>query len=217
MFRRVVPAGYTDPRFALSDLQWIADKANFTDPGYLEGHLGRFTFQTAESTLEKYISFRLKGIGLRRNDLNQQFRDTGVLDPLQDVCAEDHLAVYRYFDAFWLALHWLGTRARDSARVWDLVTMDPIGVPDFDSPELWLQRRAALITYDRSGMAPFEAHLTSVRPELFQFLALMRPITHEEKCGLLDALARLPEEGYFGDSFDLGLWLEEGDLQVGED
>lgn len=202
-----------DPRFNLDIARWLLDKAVFTEVGYLENKISRWTRGEVESLLKLYADFYLDGVGLKRNDLNELMDETGVVDPIDDICIEDRQAFSARFPAFWCALHWLGGQAEDVPLLWKMVTQNAIGVPDFDGLELWLQRRAALISYDRKGFERFGGDLISIRPELIWYLALMRPITDAERAEVLVSLNQLAVEDLQGD-FSVRLWLETGDLQL---
>ncbi len=203
-----------DPRFDLTVARWIVDRRTFTEAGYLDGMLRRWRLDDGVSLLRQYADFRLKGVGLHRNDLDAQFSQTGVYDPVQDLCTEDRQAVEDRFPAFWTALLWLEQQPEGAAHLWDMVCHDPIGVPDFEGLELWLQRRATLAAYDRPGLTPFLRDIASVRPELYQYVAVMRTISIGDRASLLDAVSRLEYGDHQGDNFSLRQWLEKGDLQV---
>lgn len=202
-----------DPRFDLAIARWVLDKAVFTQVGYLENKMSRWTRGEVESLLKQYADFYLDGIGLKRNDLNKIMEETGVMDPIDDICIEDRQVFTDRFPAFWCALHWLGGQTEDVPLLWEMTTKNAIGVPDFEGLELWLQRRAALISYDLNGLERFGGNLTSIRPELFWYLALMRPLSDQERAVLLEALNQLTVDDLQGD-FSVRLWLETGDLQL---
>jgi hypothetical protein len=203
-----------DPRFDLSAFGWTEDRRTYIEPGYLEEQLQQWSLQDAKSLHKQYVDFRLKGIGLHRNDLNERFKQTGVLDPIEDICDEDRHALVAHFPAFWGALLWLGRHPDGMPYLWEVVTNDPIGVPYFYGLELWIQRQAALQTYDRFGIAPFLKDIASVRGDLFQFIGLLRPVSGEDKSSLLTALNQLEIDDIVGTDFSLRRWLEKGDLQV---
>lgn len=203
-----------DPRFDLTAFGWTENRRTYIEPGYLEAQLQQWSIQDAKSLHKQYVDFRLKGIGLHRNDLDERFKQTGVLDPIEDICAEDRHALIAHFPAFWGALLWLGWHPDGMPYLWEVVTNDPIGVPDFYALELWMQRQAALQTYDRFGIAPFLKDIASVRADLFQFIGLLRPVSGEDKSSLLTALNRLEVDDLVGANFSLRPWVEQGDLQV---
>ncbi len=202
-----------DSRFDLAIARWLLDSPVFTEDGYLKGQMSRWTFGEVESLLRQYTDFYLKGVGLNHIDLYKRFAETGVMDPLDDICIEDRLAFSDRFPAFWCALHWLGRHTENAPVLWDMVIQNGIGVPDFEGLNLWLQRRAALVSYDRNGFARFRECLTSIRPELFWYLALMRPIKDGERAELLGVLNQFGVDDLDGD-FSVRLWLETGDLQL---
>jgi hypothetical protein len=203
-----------EPRFDLTAFGWTEDRRTYIEPGYLEEQLQQWSLHDAKSLHKQYVDFRLKGIGLHRNDLDERFKQTGVLDPIEDICAEDRHALVAHFPAFWGALLWLGRHPDGMPYLWEVVTNDPIGVPDFYGLELWIQRQAALQTYDRFGIAPFLKDIASVRGDLFQFIGLLRPVSGEDKSSLLTALNQLEVNDIVGTDFSLRRWLEQGDLQV---
>lgn len=201
-----------DPRLDLSAWSWLRDEQTYTQDGHLDAQLHRRTMQDGTKLLQQYVEFRLKGIGMCRNDLDERFKQTGVLDPLDDICAEDRVAMAARFPAFWCAMYWLAQQPDGAQPLLEVVTQSPIGVPDFEGLELWLQRRAALITYDQFGLAPFLKNLSSVRTDLFQFIGLMRSISCEDQASLLLALNKLDVTDLEGEHFSLRQWLEKGDL-----
>ncbi|MDP2833400.1 MAG: hypothetical protein Q8Q28_08960 [Pseudomonadota bacterium] len=203
-----------DPRFDLSAAYWVWDKSTYFEPGYLDRQLRLWTLPDAMSLLKQYVDFRLQGIGLHRNDLEERMRQTGVFDPIEDITADDREAFDAHFPAFWCALHWLAMQPEGAPCLWEVISHEPIGVPEFAGLDLWFQRRAALLAYDRFGFVPFLKDLSPVRTELFQFIGLMRQITSEERASLLEALQQLEAPEPKGMYFNLRQWLETGDLQL---
>ena len=203
-----------DARFDLSKASWIEDIRTYSEAGYLDAQLQQWSIRDAQSLLKQYVDFRLNSIGLHHNDLDELFRQTGVLDPIDDICAEDRDAFAAHFPAFWAALQWLGRHPEGTSDLWEVVSKDPIGVPSFQGLGLWFQRRAALLTYEQFGIAPFLKDLTRVRADLFQYINLMCPISREDQASLLNALNQLEVDDHVGANFSLRQWLENGDLQV---
>jgi hypothetical protein len=201
---------HQEPRFDLTAAGWTEDRRTYIEPGYLEEQLQQWSLQDAKSLLKQYVDFSLKGIGLHRI----LFTQTGMLDPIEDICDEDAYAISAHMPAFWGALLWLGRHPDGMQYLWEVVSNDPIGIPDFERLELWFQRRAALQTYDRFGIAPFLKDIASVRADLFQFIGLLRPVSGEDKSSLLTALNQLDVDDLMGSNFSLRQWLEKGDLQV---
>lgn len=201
-----------DPRFDLSSACWVWDKSTFFEASYLDRQLQLWPLPEAMSLLKQYVDFRLKGIGLHRNDLEKQLRQTGVFDPIQDITEEDREVFAMHFPAFWGALHWLALHPEGLPCLWEVISNVPIGVPEFAGLELWLQRRAALLTYDRLGFAPFLNDLSPVRTELFQFIGLLRQVSREERAGLLEGLEQLETPEPQGMNFNLRQWLVTGEL-----
>ncbi len=177
-----------DARFDISAASWMEDTRTYSEAGYLDAQLRQWSLRDAQSLLRQYVDFHLNGVGLHRNDLDERFRQTGVQDPIDDICAEDRHAFAAYFPAFWTALQWLGRHPESTSDLWEVLSKDPIGVPDFEGLELWFQRRAALLTYEQFGIAPFMKDLTLVRADLFQYINLMHPVSGEDQTSLLNAL-----------------------------
>ena len=94
----------------------------------------------------------------------------------------------------------------------DFVYRTAIGVPDFNSVEYWLQRRATLLLFDQAGIAPFCENISSVRADLILFIALLRPVSDKDKAALLSAIDQLETKDLRSDSFSVRVWLETGDL-----
>jgi len=199
-----------DHRFDLSAAGWTEDRRTYFEPGYLEEQLQQWSLQDAKSLLKQYVDFSLKGIGLCRI----RVKLNGVLDTIEDICAEDTHAISAHIPAFWGALLWLGRHPDGMQDLWEVVSNNPIGIPDYERLELWFQRRAALQIYDRFGIEPFLKDIASVRAELFQFIGLLRPVSREDQSSLLKALNQLEVDDHVGMSFSLRRWLERGDLQV---
>ncbi len=203
-----------DPRFDLSAACWVWEKPTYFEPGYLDRQLRLWSLPEAKSLLNQYVDFRLKGIGLHQNDLMERMKLTGVFDPIEDITAEDQTTFAVRFPAYWCAMHWLGHQPEGAEYLWEVIRNVPIGVPDFEGLELWFQRRAALITYDRVGFTPFLNDLSPMRTDLFQFIGLLRQVSSEERAGLLEGLKQLEAREPQGEHFSLWQWLETGDLQV---
>jgi hypothetical protein len=71
-----------------------------------------------------------------------------------------------------------------------IISMQQTFAPSPEGWELWLQRRAMLIVYDRLGIGPLlTRYASSVRPALFLYLVLMRDLRPAER-SLLAGRAR---------------------------
>lgn len=203
-----------DDRLNISAYLDLVSRSTYTSSEFFETQRERWQGDIAESLLKSYVDFRLKGIGLHRQNLDELFGQTGTFDPIQDIHPDDHAVVRDRFLAIWCSLLVLAHQKPKSPIIWEIVTTPPIGVPDFDGLDLWLQRRSALIAYDSSGIEPFLTEIGSVRPELFQFLAIMRQVSKLELDRLKEAISCISSLDFCGDHFSLHDWLATGDLQL---
>lgn len=95
--------------------------------------------------------------------------------------------------------------------LWPIIRSGPNWQPGFDALELWIERQAAKVVYDRFGIKPFAENLYWLRPELFQYLALTGRIDVQEKARLLEAFLQFGKRGD-GNFFSLHHWLVEGEV-----
>jgi len=83
-----------------------------------------------------------------------------------------------------------GTPSEIEAGVTPILEMRQPFVPTPEGRELWLQRRAILLMYDRVGIGSLLIrYAVRLRPALFRYLALMRDLRSVER-SLLVGLAR---------------------------
>lgn len=95
--------------------------------------------------------------------------------------------------------------------LWPIIRSGPNWTPGFDALELWIERQAALVLYDRFGIKPFAENLYWLRHELFQYLALTRTIDAQERKQLLDLFLQFGTRGD-GNFFSLRHWLVDGEI-----
>ncbi len=192
------------PYFGLSKFHWVRDVRSFTQPTYLEDQLGQFDASDATRLFKWHNEFFRNGAGQIASDPNEN------LLPIEEGMGAS-TAFRDLFPVFWCALNLLGRQNPQNPLLWGIVCENQFNCSDIDSFDLWIQRRAALFVYDQQGIAPFQKNLKSIRPELFQFIALVRHVSNEERSSLLAAFNQISTE-YWGDYFDIRAWLEKGKM-----
>jgi hypothetical protein len=183
---------------ALSDLDthlnpsafsWLLEKNTYLMPECFEQHNNESSEQTCTTLLNGYVDWWLEEGSIPHQDLDQIFKDTGILDPIEGIPESERLLLGRRFAALWFALLRTSCQPASAEILWKIITRNPSGIPHFNGLDLWLQRRAALAYYDQYGLAPLLSESKSVRVELFQYLAATRIFKLEEKNSLLEAMS----------------------------
>ena len=192
-----------DIRFNSEEFTWLSDQDTYLVRGSFEQHVNESSDHTCTSLLNDYIDWWLEGGSVAHQDLRQIFKDTGMLDPIDDIPRSERHLLKSRFITLWFAMLRTSRQSVSTEIIWKIITRGPSGVPDFDGLELWLQRRAALACYDKFGLAPFLSESQSIRAELFQYLVAARVIRNEEKNEVLAVLSGRdfvhngPEEWYW--------------------
>lgn len=181
--------GDQDARLKASDLAWLAKTDTYLEPGCFARHSDASGDQTCIALLNDYIAWWLEGGSVPHQNLNQLMKETGKLDPIEDIPEAEKLLLKHRFPALWFALLRTSCLPAGAKILWTIITRNPSGIPDFDGLDLWLQRRATQAVYDLQGIAPFLSESQSVRTELFQYLAATRISDVDEKNAVLTALA----------------------------
>ena len=143
--------------------------------------------------LGHYYSWWLKGNGLRKNDLGQLMEETGILDPLDDVTADQHERFGILLRSIYFSILVAGKYMASKKVMLKLAKTYPAGVPLFEGYDLWLQRVAALNLYDLIGFENFLKLLPELRATHFYYINLMRGFTAAEKGQIRDEHQKYPE------------------------
>lgn len=181
--------GDQDARLKASEFAWLAKTDTYLEPGCFARHSNASSDdQTCIALLNDYIAWWLEGGSVPHQNLNQLMKETGKLDPIEDIPEAEKLLLKHRFPALWFALLRTSCLPAAAKTLWTIITRNPSGIPDFDGLDLWLQRRAVQAVYDQQGIAPFLSDSKSVRTELFQYLAATRISDVDEKNAMLTAL-----------------------------
>jgi len=174
-----------------------------------------FEFKQAEqiipachSLLKYYTTYWLKGVGLRKNDLEQRMKETGIYDPLDDIAEDQYERFNLLLRALYFSVLTIGKFEDGKNVLWELVHNNPFGVSDFSGADLWLQRVSALKLYDLLGFDSFIKHFPDFRITLFYFIGLKRGYTKEQKKMILEAARQFPES----DQNDFWMKIEDWNL-----
>lgn len=178
-----------DARLEAGEFAWLAETDTYLVPDCFTQHSNASADQTCIALLNDYIAWWLEGGSVPHQNLNQLMKETGKLDPIEDIPETEKLLLKHRFPALWFALLRTSCLPAGAKILWTIITRNPSGVPDFDGLDLWLQRRATQAVYDQQGITPFLSESQSVRIELFQYLAATRISDVEEKNAVLTALA----------------------------
>lgn len=190
-------------RFNPNSLAWLTEKNTYLMAGYFDKNNTITNNQACITFLNEYIDWWLEGGTVSHQNLSQQFEDTGILDPIEDIPATERVLLECRFPFFWYALMRSTSMPDQTELLWKIITRRPSGVPNFNALDLWLQRRAALIFYDKQGLAPFlqtmQESAGSIRIALLKFIVAARAILPKDKAALLVTL-----DGYWDghESFD---------------
>lgn len=167
---------------------------------------------SCQRLLRHYRSWWLQGEGLRKNDLDKQMTETGILDPIEDIACEEHERFDLLLPAIYFSIMLLG-RLPSGERVMQALAAEELaGVPGFDGKELWLQRLAALYYYDQAGFDALLGNLNRFRATLFYYIDLKRGFTAEQKRQLLELARQNPDLVKWDDNMSIVEWLEESRL-----
>ena len=108
--------------------------------------------QECAHLLKDYHTWWLLGQGQKRNDLQQRLRETGVLDPIEDIAGAEWEVFYCLFPALYFALACLSRYSPDNTMLREIALTPPSGVPDFPGYDLWLQRKALICGIQNHGV-----------------------------------------------------------------
>lgn len=107
--------------------------------------------QECADLLEEYHTWWLLGQDQKKNDLQQRLRETGVLDPIEDIAEAEKKVFYSLFPALYFALAYLSRQSPDNTMLQEIALTPPSGVPDFPGYDLWLQRKALIFSIQNHG------------------------------------------------------------------
>jgi len=161
-----------------------------------------------EPALRHYIDWWLDGKGLVKTDLHQRMEETGILEPINDVAEMEREIFDCAFRAIWFSLNRLALIPEGRDLLLTILIKGLAGVPGFDGKELWLQRRAALLLYEKDGIIPFLENLKQIRPLLLRYLDLKRGFLPEEMACILRHKKKIAPGEIRDDHFDFDAWLE---------
>ncbi len=185
-------ADSVETRLKPNEFAWIFEKDIYLVLGSFEQYSDKVSEQTCINLLNEYIAWWLEDGNVPHQDLNQRMEDFGIMDPIEDIPASERSLLEIRFPALLYSLTKASVTPDGKSVLWTIVTKSPSGVPFFDGLDLWLQRRATQLIFDRHGLAPFLICLKEtncpIRVELFEILAASKPLSAEDKTLLLAAL-----------------------------
>jgi hypothetical protein len=135
-------------------------------------------------------------------------KETGLYDPVMEVDEIERHVFGTAFPAIWFSLHRLQDAEGGLALMAEIVRTNPAGTPDFDAWDLWLQRKTALLLYDRAGLEPFLKK--GCRASLLYYLHAKRVFSEAQFAVIRQAMESLPEDAFSDDYCILPQWLDEG-------
>jgi hypothetical protein len=179
-----------DPDFVFSKAKW----SEFTDkPDLLD--------QCAD-LLERYHSWWLRGEGQHKNDLNLRMKQTGVLDPIEDITRDEWELFYSLFPAIYFALNYLSRYGEDLGPVENVALTDINGVPDFPGFDLWLQRKAFTSAVQARGTSFLLDNLElELRPLLIYYAFLRFDLVRKEREQTIKKISTLMKQIYLCGEF----------------
>ena len=191
-------------------LSWLAERETWLHPGVFARHVQAFTVDYAASLLAQYAANCLHAA--EHDEENSVAGENCSTTPAAPPTDEQ---INNWLLPLMMAIAKLATpdcphRLMHEA-LWPIIQSGSAWTPGFDALELWIERQAALVLYDRFGVKPFADHLYWLRPELLQYLALTGRIDAQERARLLEAFLRFGTHGD-GNIFSLHHWLVEGEV-----
>lgn len=103
--------------------------------------------------LERYHSWWLLGKGQQKNDLSRKLRETGIMDPIEDITRDEWQEFYEIFPAIYFALAYVSRYGTDMHWIEKIALTEPNGVPDFPGYDLWLKRKAFIFSIKHNGIS----------------------------------------------------------------
>ena len=143
--------------------------------------------------LRHYYSWWLKGERLRKNDLEERFKETGVFDPIEDIAEDQHDRFNILLRALYFSVLTIGKFKASKKILWAVANTPPAGIPEFLGNDLWLQRVSALTLYDMVGFDNFIRYFPDFRITIFYYIGLKRGYTDAQKKLLREAAHQYPE------------------------
>lgn len=191
-------------------LRWLAERETWLGPGVFARRANQVTMNDCATLLTRY---RICCTLMADGDEEDVIADSAAGKP------QDAPELRDQFDHWLLPLMLAVARLSEPScpdqivrqTLLPIVKNRPKWVPNAEALELWLERQAALVLYDRFGIEPFAANLYRLRPELLQYLALTGRINAQEREQLLAAFLQRGTRGD-GNFFSLHHWLVEGDF-----
>lgn len=125
-----------------------------------------------QEVLSFYISWWLKGKGLKKNDLDQVMEETGVLDALMGISNDERVFFDAAFRVLFFSLVFLTKKGMERDYVKEIALNSPWGASSLEALDLWLQRKAAYSLFVKAGPAFFLSYRDQIRPALLDYLVL---------------------------------------------
>ncbi len=147
------------------------------------------------SILDHYLSWWLPGHNQQKNDLDQKMQDTEAYDPVEYITRSEWDRFYDLFPILYFSLVYTGRHAPDSRVVNEIALKSPNKTPDFPGFDLWLRRKALIISIQNKGA---DFLLDNIGPDLpldlayYAFLKL--PQVRKNKDQLITRIKSLEKE-----------------------
>lgn len=167
--------------FKTSHINWVTDSGIYLTPVQFEQNSVLLSNEKLYTLLRDYIDWWLVGGA----------NGAVPIDFTEDEFDSRFKIFKHYFPSLWFAVLRVGNLSEKDSILLEVITKLPSEQPDFDALDLWLQRRAALTYCDQHGFGTLLKYLSSIRPEIFQYLALARIISTDDKNFLVSQAATL--------------------------
>lgn len=158
--------------------------------------------------LAHYRKWWLLGDSLQKNDLEERFEKTGILDPIEDIAHAEHDRFDLLLRALYFGLLFVGRFSAGAPLLRGIAETAPFGVPAFAGDDLWLQRVAALLWYDQKGFNGLLSDRPSFRTSLFYYIHLKRRFTPEQMKELIKVAESDPLIDKKDDAMTMKEWIE---------
>lgn len=162
---------------------------------------------SCRNILKHYVSWWLTGLELQKNDLSATMEEAGIMDPIDDINAEEHSRFDLLSRAFYFSILTVGSCSAGNKMLLAVAQRLPAGVPNFDGVDLWLQRIAALKLYEMEGFDSFCRHVSTIRATNYYYIDLLRGFSMEQKALLLEEVRRNPAADRTDNFIFMSKWL----------
>lgn len=134
----------------------------------------------SEETLILYHNWWIQGNNKETSDPQKRFKETGIMDPIDDTTPKDRDKFYLLFPSVFFSMLFLLKHQSNSDIIKRIAIEYPHDVPDFSGYDLWLQRKAFITCLKEHGVRFILEHYDDIRLELIYYALLKKSIFKTE-------------------------------------